>query len=86
MIMNKAYFYGWHLRSCSLEVKVLIVTTGQEPQLNLAHPILLTMADQLIEHTISNLILIGFITSDRWFYWKEHWSIFLLGYVFFLIP
>ena len=64
MIMNKAYFYGWHLRSCSLEVKELIVTTGQEPQLNLAHPIFLTMADQLIEHTILNLILIGFITRS----------------------
>lgn len=68
MIMNKAYFYGWPLRSCSLEVKELIVTTGQELQLNLAYPIFLTMADQLIEHTILNLILIGFITSDRWFY------------------
>ena len=66
--MNKAYFYGWHLGSCSLEVKELIVTMAQELQLNLAHPIFLTMADQLIEHTISNLILIGFITSVRWFY------------------
>ena len=37
MIMNKAYFYGWHLRSCSLEVKELIVTMAQELQLNLAH-------------------------------------------------
>ena len=68
MIMNKAYFYGWHLGSCSLEVKELIVTMAQELQLNLAHPIFLTMADQLIEHTISNLILIGFITSVQWFY------------------
>ena len=68
MIMNKAYFYGWHLGSCSLEVKELIVTMAQELQLNLAYPIFLTMADQLIEHTISNLILIGFITSVRWFY------------------